>query len=302
MKERININFKVIYLQDNKGHGEARRTSLDYCSNEIIALMDADDISLPIRFEKEIEALNEDTTLDIVGGQITEFVGGKDNIIGMRKVPLTDSEIKKYLKKRCPMNQVTVMFRKKSVAKVGGYIDWFCEEDYYLWIRMYEQGMKFKNVDEVLVNVRTGELMSARRGGLKYFLSESRLQSYMHKRRIISLPRLIYNVALRFAGEVLVTNQVRAKLFKFYREKYTLDKKEALTIGEITYADFSVAMCVYNGDNAEWFDESINSIVEQTVRPKEIVLVVDGPIDRPIQTVIDKYTSMANSCERILVG
>ena len=50
-------------------------------------------------------------------------------------------------------------------------------------------------------------------------------------------------------------------------------------------------MCVYGGDNAEWFDTALDSIlVHQTVKPSEVVLVVDGPIPQTIQTVIDKYS------------
>ena len=42
------------------------------------------------------------------------------------------------------MNLVTVMFRKDYVQAVGGYQEWFCEEDYYLWIRLAKAGYTFK--------------------------------------------------------------------------------------------------------------------------------------------------------------
>ena len=47
--------FKVIQLEKNMGHGEARRTGLNNCSHNLVALMDADDISFPDRFEKQIK-------------------------------------------------------------------------------------------------------------------------------------------------------------------------------------------------------------------------------------------------------
>ena len=85
---------------------------------------------------------------------------------------------------------------------VGGYLDWYCDEDYYLWIRMAKAGCRFANLPDTLVNVRVGKDMYARRGGWRYFKSEAKLQSYMFRHRIISLPRYIYNVfgALRSAG------------------------------------------------------------------------------------------------------
>ena len=217
----MKIEFKVIYLKKNQGHGNARRISLKNCSNELVALMDADDISLYNRFEKQLDAFISNKNADIVGGQITEFIDNPNNIIGKRLVPEKDEDIKKYMKKRCPMNQVTVMFKKSFYEKVGGYIDWFCNEDYYLWLRMAELGGIFANTSEVLVNVRVGEDMSLRRGGLRYFISEYKLQNYMLRKKVISLPRYIYNIVLRFSGEIILTNNLRKKVFKFFRTSIT---------------------------------------------------------------------------------
>ncbi len=53
-------------------------------------------------------------------------------------------------------------------------------------------------------------------------------------------------------------------------------------------------MCVYSGDKPEWFDTALNSIVQQTLRPAEIVLVVDGPIPSGLSEVIRKYELICN--------
>lgn len=216
--EKMDI-FKVIRFETNQGHGNARRAGLENCSNELVAIMDADDISDSSRFEKQLSEFEKDSTLDIVGGNITEFVGEPDNIVGQRIVPENDSEIKEYMKKRCPMNQMTVMFKKSSVKKVGGYIDWYCEEDYYLWIRMCLVNMKFKNVPDSLVNVRVGKEMYQRRGGLKYFKSEKALQKYMKKNKVIGFGTYVSNVAKRFIVQVLMPNKLRGWVFKKFARK-----------------------------------------------------------------------------------
>lgn len=210
--------FKIIRLEENMGHGEARRTGLENCKNELVALMDADDISVRDRFEKQLEAFC-DESLSIVGGNIAEFVGSENNVVGLRTVYMTDSEIKKDMKKRCPMNQVTVMFKKADIEQAGGYLDWYCEEDYYLWLRMYLKGMKFANLNDVLVNVRVGEDMYKRRGGLKYFKSEFKLQGYMLKNRIIGLGTYLINVAKRLIVQVLLPNRLRGFVFKKFARK-----------------------------------------------------------------------------------
>lgn len=212
------IQFRVVYLGKNMGHGEARRICFEHCSYDLIALMDADDLSVPDRFEKQLAVFAQNPSVSIVGGNIHEFIGTPDNCVGKRIVPEADADIKAYMKKRCPMNQVTVMFRKADIAEVGGYIDWFCEEDYYLWIRMALAGKRFANVSENLVNVRVGEEMYQRRGGWKYFCSEAKLQGLMLKKGMISLPRYTVNVARRLVLQVLMPNKLRGFIFqKFAR-------------------------------------------------------------------------------------
>lgn len=294
----MSINFKVIYLPKNEGHGNARRKSLEQCTNEIVALMDADDISYANRFEKQLEVFVHNPNVDIVGGQITEFIDKPSNITGKREVPEKDKDIKEYMKKRCPMNQVSVMFKKTFYDQVGGYIDWYCEEDYYLWIRMAEANGVFANVLDNLVNVRIGDAMSSRRGGIKYFSSEAGIQKYMLKKKIISLPRYLYNVLIRFGGEIILTDKLRTVMFKKLRKPVNIEGikknniKDTCSSSIKEFPKFSVAMCVYGGDNPEWFDKALESTVNQTVKPEEIVLVVDGPIPNDIQDVIAKYEEL----------
>lgn len=205
--------FHVIRFKENQGHGNARRAGLAACKNDLVALMDADDVSLPNRFEEQIKYFAHEK-IDVVGGNISEFIGDESNIVAYRKVPLTDSEIKEYMKKRCPLNQVTVMFKKAIYEKAGGYIDWYCDEDYYLWLRMMQNGAIFANTGSVLVNVRVGADMYRRRGGMKYFKSEAKLQKYMLDNRIIGFTTYFINVCKRLIVQVLMPNSIRGWLFK----------------------------------------------------------------------------------------
>lgn len=225
-KYEQNDVFSVIRLEKNLGHGHARRIGLEACVNEYVALMDADDISNPERFEKQLKVFESDSTVDIVGGNITEFVGMPESVVSVREVPSTDEEIKIYMKDRCPMNQVTVMFKKSSVEQVGGYMDWFCNEDYYLWIRMSLSGMKFSNLKDILVNVRISDDSYQRRGGWKYFISEFKLQNYMLKNGVVGFGQYFVNVLKRFIVQVLLPNRIRGWAFKkFARKEYAYVEK-----------------------------------------------------------------------------
>jgi len=211
--------FKTIRLPKNKGHAIARQTGIKATNFELVALMDSDDISVADRFEKQLQTFQNNPNLDVLGGQMLEFINTTDNILGTRNVPLADLDIKKYLKIRCPFNQVTVMFKKSSIIAAGGYIHWHYEEDYYLWIRMFEKGCLFQNLPDNLVYVRVGSEVYKRRGGLKYFNSEAKLQKYMWEKGIINLPRYLTNVFIRFIVQVILTNKFRGWIFqKLFRK------------------------------------------------------------------------------------
>lgn len=217
--------FRVIRSEKNLGCGGAKRLGFGQCSYPLIAMMDADDLSVPDRFEKQIRFFRDHPDTAAAGGMITEFVSGKDPTdisrkAGTRTVPETDAEIREYLKKRCPMNHVSVMVRKDEIEAAGGYMDgYYQNEDMYLWIRLAAAGGKFGNLPDNLVNVRVGEEMYQRRGGLKYFRSEAGLQKLMLRKKMISFPRYLVNVGERLVLQVLLPNRVRGWVFrKFARE------------------------------------------------------------------------------------
>lgn len=79
---------------------------------------------------------------------------------------------------------------------------------------MAEAGCRFANLPGTLVNVRVGEEMYARRGGWKYFKSEKGLQDYMLRRKMIALPRYLFNVAVRFGVQVAMPNSLRGFIFR----------------------------------------------------------------------------------------
>lgn len=211
--------FKILRFKDNRGLGNALKLAIENTSNEIVARMDSDDISVPDRFEQQLKFFSNHSEVDIVGGNITEFIGDETNIVGKRIVPTKDSEIKEYMKTRCAFNHVSVMYKKSAVQSAGGYLDWFWNEDYYLWIRMQLNNAVFANTGTVLVNVRVGEEMYQRRGGKKYFQSEYGLQKLMLDNKMISFPIFIGNVGKRVIIQRLLPNRIRGWVFrKFARD------------------------------------------------------------------------------------
>jgi hypothetical protein len=56
--------------------------------------MDANDISIPNRFEQQLAVFRTEPKVSVVGGNITEFVGEPNNVVAARNVPKTDAEIR----------------------------------------------------------------------------------------------------------------------------------------------------------------------------------------------------------------
>ena len=52
---------------------------------------------------------------------------------------------------------------------------------------------------------------------------------------------------------------------------------------------FSVSMCVYIKENPIWFREALNSVVNQTIVPDELILVADGPLTEELDNVISDF-------------
>jgi glycosyltransferase involved in cell wall biosynthesis len=206
--------LNIIRLSQNRGLGIAHQIGVEHCTNSLIAMMDSDDISVPDRFEKQLKYFEKNKDVDVIGGYISEFIDNIENTVGIRNVPLNDVDIKKYLKKRCPLNHMTVMFKKESVLKSGSYQDWYFNEDYYLWCRMLLNGCKFGNIPAVLVYVRVGNDMYKRRGGWRYFRSEAKLQLFMLNNKIINVYEYLINILIRFIIQIIMPNRVRGFIFR----------------------------------------------------------------------------------------
>ena len=215
--EQKHKELRVIPYLQNRGLGKCLNDGLKLCSYDIIARMDTDDIAKPERFEEEYKYLEDHPECDIVGSWIEEFISTKDNVIAERRVPRQHKEIYEYAKRRCPVNHPTVMYRKKAVMAVGGYLEQYFPEDYFLWIRMLMNGAKFYNIDKSLLWFRYSPETIKRRGGWKYAKDEIIVQHNIYKLGFISIPVMIENIAIRFSTRVL-PYPIRKWIYKTIRK------------------------------------------------------------------------------------
>lgn len=204
----------IVVLEKNQGLGAALNIGSTQCKHEIIARMDSDDICYPDRFQKQIEFLTRNPTIDLVSSWIDEFIETKDHVVSTRKLPEFHPEIQVFAQKRCPINHPVVAFKKSAVLKAGGYLHLPLFEDYYLWVRMLMSGAKFHNLQESLLFFRTNPETYKRRGGFKHAMVESRMQFRFWKIGFVNFPRMILNILIRTTIR-LAPNNLRFFFYKY---------------------------------------------------------------------------------------
>lgn len=92
---------------------------------------------------------------------------------------------------------MTVLFKKSAVLDAGNYQPFFGYEDYYLWIRMLQNGSVIENIPEELVYARVGNNMYARRHGFRFFRQELRLQKELLRIDFLNNGEYFRNIILR---------------------------------------------------------------------------------------------------------
>lgn len=212
-KYKKNDLFTFVELKENVGLGNALNIGLNYCKFEYVARMDSDDFSLPDRFKKQMNYLEQHPEVDVLGGYIEEFDELLQNPIAIRPVPLNFSDIKQLMKTRNGMNHVTVIYKKSKVMEAGNYKDCLYFEDYYLWCRMLKNEMVFFNLEDILVNVRTGREMYKRRGGVVYNRSIINFEKKIYDMKFINFYEYCKNVVIRLVVSNM-PNGLRSLLYK----------------------------------------------------------------------------------------
>ena len=136
-----------------------------------IARMDADDISLPQRIEKQFEFMENNTDIDVCGCHIEEFYDSQ-SYSKIVKYPLTHSECKAFFMKRVPIAHPTAFFRVSFFEKSGHYTNTIKNQDTLLWMNGFKNKCQFSNVDDVLLKMRTDTHFFKRRSNLQFRLIE----------------------------------------------------------------------------------------------------------------------------------
>jgi glycosyltransferase involved in cell wall biosynthesis len=194
---RQTLPIVTLQLPHNVGLGAALRAGLNLCNGEYIARMDSDDICVPDRFQRQMDFLACNPSVDVAGGAIAEFDKDFKAPRSIRRMPPEGMPLLRFALSRNPLNHMTVIFRRASVVASGNYESFPGFEDYHLWARMLTLGYRLQNMEDILVYARCGNGMFSRRGGLKYLKQEVAFQLFLHRMGLVAASGCIGNILVR---------------------------------------------------------------------------------------------------------
>lgn len=203
-----------VRLPQNRGLAEALNHGLEACAHEIVARHDADDVSAPDRFARQIPLVAKG--LDLLGSGMWEFeadADGAEQRVGTRVPPLDAAAIRAALPLRDPFNHPTVVYRRSAVLAAGGYPSVGTMEDYLLFARMVAGGARVANLPDPLVGYRVSSGAYHRRGGLKLLQTELRLQRGLLEAGVVTRGQYARNVVLR-GGYRIIPTWARKPLYR----------------------------------------------------------------------------------------
>ena len=205
--------IKHILIPAQSGLAYALNVSILNCNTPYYARMDSDDLSHPDRLKRQIEYLDNNPDVDIVGTWAVEFeedINNPNNLI--RKVPTGLDEIRRLFHYRNPLNHPTIMFRRSVFAKIGLYNPAFIKaQDTELYARALKNDVGMANIPEVLYYLRVKGVMDRRatKEHLKYqILGRYKYNTWSLKLNVLKLLSIMF----RF-----LPKRVQKYAYKLYR-------------------------------------------------------------------------------------
>ena len=147
----------VLISRENRGLVKSLNEGIEKAKGEYIARMDADDISMKDRLKKQVDFLDNDKRVVLLGSSMGVLYSKSKQIVN-HFVLLGDTELRAEMFIRCPFVHGSTMYRRSSAVDAGLYnSNYWPAEDYHFWLRLSMIG-KISNLYEPLYVYRENDL------------------------------------------------------------------------------------------------------------------------------------------------
>ncbi len=147
---------RFIYLHpaERLGLPKSLNLAISQARSRLIARFDSDDVCMPERLALQVAFLEAHPEISVLGGAIN-IIGDEGQVLAHRSYPGDSAKIAKGMQLTTTMAHPTVMFRREAIEQYGGYNpDFRFAEDLDLWLRWINAGLRFANLQQVLVHYR----------------------------------------------------------------------------------------------------------------------------------------------------
>jgi len=227
---RNDKNSKIVKTL-NRGFGLAR--------GEYIARMDADDISVNVRFEKQMQFMKDNPIYGLVGCSLIT-IDKNGNKLGRQFMP-TDIDINRLLLIGTPVPHPTWMIRKSVVQKIGLYRN-DTAEDYDYILRLKTNNIAFTNINDCLLYYRISESNTANTQGLK------QIKAKIYAKKLYLQRTQVGSDNYSDENYYKNTNSSLLMVYLHNKSQYVLNKAWTSSnyIKKIMFAVFSVSLSYYS--------------------------------------------------------
>jgi hypothetical protein len=146
--------MRIIRHQTNQGAASSRNDALAAARGEFVAVMDADDVCMPTRLERQVAFLDANPSVGLVGCGVYDNIDAGNEVLHTSYLPEDNEAIQRSLLRQWCFLHSSIMFRKTLYEAVGGYVGAFePAEDHDFVLRIVEH-CKVHNLHERLVSYR----------------------------------------------------------------------------------------------------------------------------------------------------
>lgn len=178
-RERV----RLLASDENRGLPAALNELIDVVTEskryEFLARMDADDVCEPNRIERQVDFMEANPEVGVVGTWCREMDEAGRPLF-LKKLPTDHDEMIRFMAVRCPLVHPSVLARTSVFSRGIRYDPTLRQaQDYDLWSRLAHSGVRLANVPEPLLRFRVDARFYSRRGGWGRAAREARLK-YQH--------------------------------------------------------------------------------------------------------------------------
>lgn len=209
-------NIKVIRNETNMRLAYSLNQCLKHVKGEYIARMDADDVCLPTRFEKQVEFLNKNPEYSVVGSALIPF---DENGEREARVP-KEKPAPRDMKRGVQFFHPTIMMRKEAYDALDGYYvskRTRKGQDLDLWFRFFAKGFKGYNIQEPLLMYH--ESLNDYKNKRNVSYSWGMTKTALHGFRINRFPLYLYPWAFKDVVSALIPRWIRFRRNNKERKK-----------------------------------------------------------------------------------